>query len=381
VLFSCVHGEGHFNPLLPLALAFADAGHAVAFATASSAEERVRRAGLAFLPVGIDGAERDARFEPFRAEHRALPLAERRAFLFPRIFGTIEAPARIAPLRAALDAWRPDLVLYDSADLAAPLAAAERSLPTVNHAFGRLVPPPILEAAAARAVALWREAGLEPDRYGGLFRGIYLDVSPPSLRLDEVPDGARVEALRPVAVTADGEPAPPWLAALPARPTVYVTLGTIWNSLAVFRVLLDGLADLDCNVVVTIGRDGDPAALERVPANARVERYVPQALLLPHCAAVVTHGGSGSMLAALAHGLPLLLVPQGADQLDNAESCAAAGAGLVLLPDELSAARVRDAAATVLVDERYGRRAREVAAEIEAMPAPDEVVTRLAAAL
>ena len=72
----------------------------------------------------------------------------------------------------------------------------------------------------------------------------------------------------------------------------------------------------------------------------RVRRFVPQAELLPHCTAVVTHGGSGSMLGALAHGLPLLVVPQGADQFSNADRVVAAGAGLALQPDELSPSAV-----------------------------------------
>ncbi len=67
-------------------------------------------------------------------------------------------------------------------------------------------------------------------------------------------------------------------------------------------------------------------------ANVIVERYIPQGDVLPLADAVVCHGGSGSTLAALAHGLPLVLVPAGADQFDNAAACVAAGAAIELQP-------------------------------------------------
>ena len=57
----------------------------------------------------------------------------------------------------------------------------------------------------------------------------------------------------------------------------------------------------------------------------------------PECTVAVTHGGAGSTMGALAFGLPLLLIPQGADQFFNTERVVAAGAGIGLLPGELSA--------------------------------------------
>ena len=143
--------------------------------------------------------------------------------------------------------------------------------------------------------------------------------------------------------------------------------------------LLDALAEIDCNVVATIGRGNDPALLAPIPGNARVERYVSQVLVLPHVQLVVAHGGSGSILATFAHGLPSLLVPQGADQFENAGRCAELGAGRALRPDQLTGEAVREAVVELLADPSYGESARELAAEIEAMPQPDVVARGLAA--
>lgn len=377
ILFSCSPGDGHFHPLVPLATAFAAGGHDVAFATAASLADRVEAAGFTLLAAGLELHERHELFAPFRAEHQALPVEERRALLFPRQFGTLDAPSKIDELRSAVRDWKPDLVVHDSADFAGPLAAAEVGLPTVHHSFGRLVPLPIVAAAAAEVEPLWRNAGLEPEPFGGMFRGVCVDITPPSLRLDAAPPGTRIEPLRPVPLPAPAGDAPSWLAGLPQRPTVYVTLGTVFNDLAVMQVLLDGLAGLDVNVVATVGRNRDPEELAPLPANAHVERYIPQSLLLPHSSLVVSHGGSGSTLAALAHGLPMLLVPQGADQFDNAAGCISAGVALRLLPEELTPVGVRSAVVSLLEEGSFRERAAEVAAEIAAMPAAMRVARLL----
>ena len=160
---------------------------------------------------------------------------------------------------------------------------------------------------------------------------------------------------------------------------MYVTLGTIVNALPQFRLLLEGLGELDGNVVATIGFDNDPALLDPLPSNARVERYVSQALVLSHASVVVAHGGSGAILATFAAGLPTLLLPQGADQFENAGRCAELGAGLVLLPNEVTADAVHARVETLLADGSYRDRASELAAEIAAMPEPRGVASRLAA--
>lgn len=374
VLFSCTAATGHFRPLVPLARAFVDAGHDVVFVTSGSYTRRVEAAGFAVLPAGIDDAAASAAFAPFLAELQKLPPGERRPYSFMWRFATIEAPAKLDGLQAAVAGWNPDLIVHDSADLAAPIAAALVGIPSVNHAFGRLVPTACLVQAAAVTGALWRKAGLDPEPLCGAYRGMVIDICPPSFQGEAVPGGVRVEPLRPTSPADPGDILPASIAGLAARPTVYVTLGTVYNALAVFRIVLDALADLDCNVVATVGSDNDPAALGVLPTNAVVERYVAQSLLLPRCSATVGHGGSGSTLAALAEGLPMLLLPQGADQFENAERLEALGAARRLMPTELTVESVREAVVTLLERPSYRDIALGLADEIAAMPAPAELV-------
>ena len=127
-----------------------------------------------------------------------------------------------------------------------------------------------------------------------------------------------------------------------SKPVVYVTLGTQFNEPGRFALLLEAVGAVDCTAVVTVGADQDPAAL-RPPAHMLVERYIPQADVLPLADAVLCHGGSGSMLAALAHGLPLVLLPAGADQFENAGACSRAGAAIELRPPSVTVDSIRSA--------------------------------------
>src|SRR5205823_2594812 len=165
-----------------------------------------------------------------------------------------------------------------------------------------------------------------------LGRYLVLSPFPPSYRDPAFPLPATAHAFRPSAPDpAPADAVPPWMTGLHDAPTVYFTLGTVFSmeSGDLFQRVIAGLRALPINLVVTVGRDIDPAELGPQPANVHIERYIPQAWLLPHCRLVVSHGGSGSVMGALAHGLPLVLLPMGADQPLNGARCAALGVARV----------------------------------------------------
>ena len=320
--------------------------------------------GFGTLAAGTDHATAMAvRLDRERKALGRLPALDRRHYVFSYLFAEGHAPAKLSELIDAASSWRADVIVYESADLAAPIAAAALGLPSVNHAFGTMAPIRTLERAGEALAPVYRRAGLEPDRYGGAFNGLYIDVVPPALDGDR-PLGESVR-LRPVLEAA--EP-PVWLDELP-RPLVYATLGTVFNTPAAFRPLLDALGDADVGAVVTVGRDVDPAALGAVPAHVRVERFVPQAQVLPAVAAVISHGGSGTLLGALAAGVPLVLVPQGANQFENAHRCERIGVAASVTTGE----PIGPALDAVLSNPGYAEAARGVRAEIEAMPTAEEV--------
>jgi MGT family glycosyltransferase len=204
------------------------------------------------------------------------------------------------------------------------------------------------------------------------------------MRLGPAPHVPRIQDLRPVpfdAVEGDDAPFAP-TRATSAGPLVYLTFGTVFNpSAPVLRAALAAVAALDVEVLVTVGPRGDPAVLGPQPANVRVERYVPQTTLLPRCAAVVSHAGSGTVLACLGLGIPQVCLPQGADQFINAAQTEAVGAAVSLLPDDASSPAIAAAVSRALTDPIIAGSAARVGEELAAMPGPDQVASRLEALL
>lgn len=375
VLFSCNAADGHLLPLVPLARAFEERGDAVAVATAAGYADRAATLGFDVLPAGLDTSQLADRLASRSQQLERVPFEQRRAFMYSWRFAEVEAPAKVEALLAGARAWQPDLLIHDTTDLAGPAVAAALGIPSTHHSFGLVLPPVCLERAVEAIAPLWRALGVEPDPFAGLYRGTYVDICPPSLQSDVPPDGTPVLPLR---VTAVGTGGPAWRARLPEdRPVLYATLGTLSNDPERLQLLVTALAGVNAAVVMTVGAGHDPAFLGPLPADAIVERYIPQDDLLPLVDAVVCHAGSGSTFGALAYGLPLVLLPAAADQFDNARACARAGAAITLAPSEVHASSVREAAAAVLADPTYAAAAARIGAEFEAMRAPAEIAAAL----
>jgi UDP:flavonoid glycosyltransferase YjiC (YdhE family) len=229
--------------------------------------------------------------------------------------------------------------------------------------------------AGMKAAALWEEAGLQAPPAGGMHRGLYLDICPASLWPDDAGELAHRQRLQAVGITEPGTPSPAGLDRLPPAPTVHVTLGTVANrALDMFDRILGALRDEPLNVVVTVGPDQDPSTFGDQPENVVVASYIPIDAILPRCAAVIAHGGSGTMLAALRHGLPQLLLPYDADNVRNARLCEAAGAALQLAPRELDGELLRATVRRLVDDQELASAARRIRDELLSMPTPEQVV-------
>jgi UDP:flavonoid glycosyltransferase YjiC (YdhE family) len=108
-----------------------------------------------------------------------------------------------------------------------------------------------------------------------------------------------------------------------------------------------------------------------------VERFVPQRALLPRAAAVVSHAGSGTVVSALACGVPLVLLPMGADQPWNADRCEALGVGRVLDPLTVSPAEAAAAVDDVLTVPGYRMAAGVLQKEAASLPPAESAADAL----
>lgn len=207
-----------------------------------------------------------------------------------------------------------------------------------------------------------------------LDRQLILSPFPPSFRSPGFPWPAITFSFRPAAA----RPAAAGPSGVTSHtPTVYFTLGTVFNTSDLFSRILSGLRSLPVNVVATVGEHIDPAEFGPLPDHVRLEKFIPQALLLPQCDLVVSHGGSGSLIGALAHGLPSVLIPMGADQPHNAQRCVELGTARVLDSVTVTPDEVRTAVSAVLADPGYRRAAERIQAEISSLPGPEQTVPLL----
>jgi UDP:flavonoid glycosyltransferase YjiC (YdhE family) len=367
VLISTRAGAGHVGPMIPFAHALLRDNHEVLVTAPTAAARLVADAGLDHHPIPDPPAGK--RDEIFTAA-RTMSADDANALVVGDVFVRIDTPAAYPHLRRAIDGWRPDVVLYDLSDFAAALAAEAAGVPAVNVAITLGVHMLWLGETVDIALAEVREQlGLEPDPgLERLSRTPSFTLLPGRLEQADTPQPLRFRVPEP----REPRPLPDWWSSN-EWPLVYLTFGSVAPTAGffpdVYRAAIDALADVPVRVLVTIGRDRDPAELGPVPPRVHVARWVPQADVMPHAAAMVCHGGSGTVTAGLAAGMPMVVVPLFADQPHNARRVADVGAGIALDPDDLQ--RLPDAVRSLLADRSYRDNAAAIAEETRRLPTVD----------
>ena len=382
VLLSTRMGAGHFGPLIPFAHALLRHNDDVLVVAPRSAAAMVADAGLDHH--AIPDPPDEGRLEIF-ARARTLPDQEANALVAGEVFIRRDTPAAYPHLLRAIEGWRPDVVLHDISDFAAGLAAEATGVPVVNVAITLGVHMRSLgETIAAALDEVRARIGLAPDP------GLERLSSTPSFTLlpERLEDPATAAVTKPlrfrVPAPREPRPLPDWWGG-DDRPLVYLTFGSVAPTMdyfpGLYREAIDALSMLPVRVLVTVGRDRDPAELGATAPNVHAARWVPQVDVMPHAAAIVCHGGSGTVNMALAAGVPIVVVPLFADQPYNARRVEAVGAGLAPEPTDL--ARLADAVDAVLADRSYRESAAIIARETTALPTVDtatEVLRGLARA-
>jgi UDP:flavonoid glycosyltransferase YjiC (YdhE family) len=373
VLFTASPLVGHVFPMLPLMHAAREARHEVVLATGAEMAPDLRRRGFTTWTVGPGIAEaiaelRQASEAPAASHGEQLGRDAVHLFAHP-------SARRARDLIPRATAWRPDIVISEITELAGREVASVTGALPVTHGFGTHVPD-TLAFAGVMFDHVSSELGT-PNRRHAFETGIYVDPCPPGLQSGQLGE-MDVRPVRPsVGQTDPDDRLPRQFLELPRRPLVYVTLGTVFNDPELVRSVLDAVADLPISIAVTTGPGTDPSTLGPRPANVAAAPFVPQALLMPLASAVVSHTGSGTMLGALASGLPQVCLPRGADQFANADRVQAIGAGIRLLPDEVTPESLRAAVTAVLDEPGYARAATASRDEIAAMPSAAEVLDDL----
>lgn len=426
-LFTVWSFPGHINPSLAAAAALRARGHAVAFYTGARAGATLQRLDIPHFPMRHVDEEILYRF--LHAQHddgvgriSSLTDARRMNATF-RTFVVDPIPGQMADLEPVLNEWRPDAIICDPNLLAPYLILHEtRGVPVAILSYttgcmlsgpqappwGRGLPPPTtaarrLRASAEKAVSrqfvrpfmvplnkLRTAHGLAPlttwiADYAGTMP-LYLVTSVPELDYQRHDLPANVHYVGRLAWDRPADaPTPPWIAALPTvPPLVYVTEGTVHGRQPLLlQAAARGLTGLPLQALLTLNaeRDAHEAGLDALAANVRLERYHPgqgwQNDVLPRASLVVTNGGAGSVLAALAAGVPLVVAPTAWDKPENARRVVAAGAGVQIDARRLTPRRLRTAVQQVLGDPSFAANARRLAAAFARYDAPSRAADLL----
>jgi UDP:flavonoid glycosyltransferase YjiC (YdhE family) len=370
IMFCTRAGAGHFGPLVPFAKAFLRNNDDVVFVAPAELAPMIASAG--FDHELIPNPPTEGRAELF-ARARRMDWDDANAMVVRDLFVATDTPASFPHVIGAIERRRPDVIVWEASDFAAALAAEATGVPSVCVGITQARHREVLADVVAEALEGVRPGlGLPPDPELVAMDSVpYFTLMPKEFEDPRTPGPEH--ALRFREPTAGARPLPDWWENT-TWPLVYLTLGSVAPTMdffpGVYREALDSLTHLPVRVLVTIGRDRDPADLGPVPANVHVARWVPQADVMPYAAAMVCHGGSGTVRAGLAAGVPMAVLPLFADQPHNARRVAELGAGLML--DR--AARAGDAVRWLLGDPAYRQAAQRVADATQKLPTVDTAV-------
>ncbi len=378
VLFATTANVGHVGPMIPLARACQREGVDVRVATPASFAPQVRAAGFDVAPFGEPAPSE------IEAAMGAIPAHGGREaanlVMIRDVFGRLRGGAAREGMRAAISDFRPDLIVREPAEVASLVAAECLGIPHVQTGIGvldtlrlllgmisqsfgdferdeELVPGTLLHAAAQAPLYTIVPAGFDREISG-------------------LPTQRSIHRFREPIDPGDDD-LPAW--GDPRLPLVYVTFGTrpAPREIDAHRRARDALSIVPARVLIAVGPDADPDALRPWPHNTIVRRVPPRSAMSA-ASAVVTHGGFGTTMAALASGAPQVVIPLFAsDQWLTAARVEAVGAGHALIADpppwDLLARTVR----RVLHENGPRDAATHLEYEMKRLPPPEAMVMRL----
>jgi MGT family glycosyltransferase len=396
ILFTSARQDGFVLPLLQLVRAMVGRGDDVWFLCGDAYRERIEAAGATFVRMPYDDGDVPERSEQDRPRSGARAMAEMLRSLF---LATVEQDFRtVLELHARLGI---DLVVTEPSFVGASaiglLPRAQRpavltvgifplpfsdpdvapfgtGITPMEGPLNRLRNAALHAVADAAGVASVRRAFAETiERLTGvrvrdrlfdlaLETDVWAQTSVSGFEYPRRSTPAKVRYVGPLPAPSSF-PLPDWWDYRERRRIVHVTQGTYANGDPTELIVptIRALADEDVLVVATTGGP-DPATIEQahggpLPANVRVERFMPYDHLLPAAAVMVTNGGFGAVHHALRHGLPLVVAGTTEDKVEVNARVRYAGAGVDLHQQRADPAAVREAVRRVLDERAQFRRA------------------------
>jgi MGT family glycosyltransferase len=377
---------GHTNPTVAVADALRERGHVVAWAGYPKVIRPLLPAGAELIPVGGDLDDDDPELAAVKASSEGLRGAEALLFLWQDFLIPL-GRAMVPGVEAAVDSFRPDVLVVDQQAIAGAVVARRRGLPWATSATtsAELVDPFALLPKVGEWVVeelrqFQADVGVSGQADLRFSEHLVLAFSTRELA---GPERVFPEHYRFVGPSLGARPVGdnfPWDWLDPSRRAVLVSLGTINTATpggrrflgeAVAALASPALAARVQGVVVGPSDvnangngegNGNGPGLEPTPTNVLIREFVPQLELLGRVDAVVSHGGHNTVCEALAHGLPLVVAPIRDDQPIVAQQVADAGAAVRVRFGRIRAGELAGAIATVLDEPSYRQSAQRLQA-------------------
>lgn len=367
IAFSGTGLIGHLVPMFPLMRAFLAAGHEVAVITSAELESFLHSEGasdLVLLPGGPLGTDS---MKSMELRLGTSPATNPIPSVIAEFFAGQQVDAGFDTALREAEAWAPDVVISETMDYVGCLIAAKLRVPFYRHTFGPTRPSELTDALLSVAAQRASAVGLTVAKTEA-----FIDVFPAELQDPAVPVPARRMPLRPE-IHGTTKPVADLSAETEAHGAhALITFGTVFTDPGIRERVAGSLDDDLWHLVITQGAIRN----ESLPASTPTRRYVPfvpLSQLLPGTDVVVTAGGAGTVLSALIAGIPMVILPLGADHGINALRAERAGVAVVVREPE----DVGHAADQILSTPSYRDRSTRIAALISALPSAAEVARLL----
>ncbi len=371
-IFWGMPAHGHTNPTLPLVTELVRCGEQVFYYSLDEFQPAIARTGATFCRYGTDFPLFQVLTDPLDPAKLTYGLAFTSQWVLDHLLTEVHA-------------LKPDYLIFDSFCPWGRFIAQMLHLPTVCSQTNLALPFRMLLKHPLAALSMLRTVGT--GEYHRQSQTILKDLSK-NYRLKNLRpldllnttgmlnilytsqmvqpyagsfDPERYKFVGPALLPRPEAPAFPFEMLEPGKPLLYISLGTAFNTRPdFFRACFEAFERGDWQVVMVAGQHISQETLGAAPANFIVQAFVPQLELLPRTTLFLTHGGMNSVNEALYYYVPLVVVPQGADQPWVARRIEELGAGLRLSPKQLTAQRLRHAAQEILSQPAYAQAAARV---------------------
>ncbi|MFD8706526.1 macrolide family glycosyltransferase [Kitasatospora sp. NPDC059648] len=362
-----IPAHGHVNPSLEVVRELVSRGHRVSYVNDPSFAEQIEATGARLVP-----------------HETGLPVLKGAVQPGVNVHSMIfdEAQVMLPLMRKAFEDDRPDLVLYDFMAYAGRVLADSWGVPSMLISPSRVATADP-EVEPFRTVMKALEADDVPERFARWLaangvppRDIFTYMLRPDRGIALIPRALQtgMAEVDPEVFSFAGpclgnrEHQGSWTRPQDAQKVLLVSLGSAFtHQPAFYRACLEAFGGLSgWHVVLQIGRSTDPAELGPVPANVEVHPWVPQFAVLRQADAFITHAGMGGCSEGLYCGLPMVAVPQAADQFENADRLVELGVARRLDTELATADALRSAVLELTEDPKVAARLAELGAEVRA---------------